>query len=76
MDIFEFAMKMEMDGKKYYESKAALTKEKSLKKILLTLAEEEQHHVHMIESVLSYLKFPEAFAESAQFNNFQSLEGH
>ncbi len=169
MDIFDFAMKMELDGKKYYETKAAETKEKSLKEILLTLAEEElnhfnffkkmkdgeieqaaaqintktdtlnkiqnifidlsknndkksfgeddisvwtealkieekaesfyrgkavsepdkakskllnliadeeRNHVHMIEGVLSYLKFPDAFAQSAQFQNFQSLEGH
>jgi hypothetical protein len=30
----------------------------------------------MIDGVLTYLKFPDAFAESAQFKNFQSLEGH
>jgi len=32
--------------------------------------------VHMIEGVLTYLKFPDAFAESTQFRDFQSLEGH
>jgi len=44
MDIAEFAMKMEMDGKAYYEKQAAIASSPELKKILLTLAEEEATH--------------------------------
>jgi len=44
MDIIKFAMKMELDGKAYYEKHAARTRDAHLKEILLTLAEEEQRH--------------------------------
>jgi rubrerythrin len=44
MDIADMAMKMERDGKAYYEKQASLTANPELKKILLTLAEEEENH--------------------------------
>lgn len=44
MDILEYAMKMELDGKAFYEKSAAQTKVPELKKILLQLAEEELKH--------------------------------
>lgn len=44
MDILEFAMKMEKDGKAFYERQAAATSNPGLKKVLLSLAEEEECH--------------------------------
>ncbi len=44
MDIIEFAMKMELDGKAYYEKLSSSTANKELKKILNELAEEENRH--------------------------------
>jgi len=44
MDIIEFAMKMETDGKAFYEKQAGLTSDPELKKILIQLAEEEGRH--------------------------------
>jgi rubrerythrin len=43
-NILEFAMKMEMDGKRFYEQGAEKTDDERMKKILHTLAEEEQRH--------------------------------
>ena len=44
MDIFEFAMQMELDGKAFYEKGAAAAPNDEIKQILLTLAEEEERH--------------------------------
>lgn len=44
MNIFEFAMKMEMDGKTFYETSASSTEDPGLKSILLELASDEQKH--------------------------------
>ncbi|UCD18237.1 MAG: ferritin family protein [Candidatus Zixiibacteriota bacterium] len=44
MDIIDFAMKMELDGKEFYEKQAMDTANPELKKILLQLAEEEGRH--------------------------------
>lgn len=44
MNVFEFAMKMEVDGKAYYEQMAAATNQPGLRSIFMQLAEDEQKH--------------------------------
>lgn len=44
MNVFEFAMKMELDGKGYYERMAAETSVNGLKTIFTMLAADEQKH--------------------------------
>jgi len=44
MNIFEYAMKMELDGKQFYEESAAKTTSPELKRILMELAADEQKH--------------------------------
>ena len=44
MNVFEFAMQMELDGKAYYEKHAETVKHPKLKEILLEMASDEQKH--------------------------------
>jgi rubrerythrin len=44
MDIIEYALQMEKDGKAFYERSAAATKQEEIKQILQYLAEEEDRH--------------------------------
>jgi rubrerythrin len=44
MNVFEYAMKMEEDGREYYESRAAATKNPALKRIWEQLAADEIKH--------------------------------
>lgn len=44
MNIFEFAMKMEKDGKQFYEDSAAKVDSPELKRILMELASDEEKH--------------------------------
>jgi len=44
MDILEFAMQMELDGKAFYEQQAAATANEGLRQISLSMAEEEERH--------------------------------
>ncbi|UCD64652.1 MAG: ferritin family protein [Candidatus Zixiibacteriota bacterium] len=44
MNIFEFAMKMELDGKQFYEESATKVDSPELKRILMELAGDEQKH--------------------------------
>lgn len=53
MNIFEFAMKMELDGKAYYEKLAAETEVAGLKTILAALAADEQKHYDTILAMKS-----------------------
>jgi rubrerythrin len=49
MNIFEFALKMELDGEKYYRDLAEKTKYDDLKKVLIGLAEDEKRHYEIIQ---------------------------
>ena len=44
MNVFEYAMQMELDGKAYYEEAAEKVNSPELKKILLEIAGDEQKH--------------------------------
>ncbi len=48
MNIFDFAMKMELDGKEYYQKIAADTTDGGLKSIFTNLAADEQKHYETI----------------------------
>ena len=49
MDILDYAMRMELDGKMYYETSASKMPTPELRVILLTLAEEEVKHYHFFK---------------------------
>jgi rubrerythrin len=51
MNVFEFALKMELDGKTYYEQLAEAETKTGLKKIFLGLAEDEQKHYETIQAM-------------------------
>ena len=51
MNIFDFAMKMELDGKAYYEKLAAETTVGGLKSIFTSLAADEQKHYATIQAI-------------------------
>lgn len=53
MNIFDFAMKMELDGKAYYQKLAADTTDSGLKSIFSTLASDEQKHYEVILAIKS-----------------------
>lgn len=53
MDIFDFAMKMEIDGKAYYERLREATPVTGLKTIFTGLAADEQKHYDTIQAIKS-----------------------
>ena len=50
MDVYDFALKMELDGEKYYREWALKTKYDDLKKALDGLADDEQRHYKIIQT--------------------------
>lgn len=51
MNVFKFAMKMELDGKAHYEKLASETDVEGLKAIFTSLAEDEQKHYDTIKAL-------------------------
>jgi len=76
VSVWTEALRIEEKARAFYRNKAETESDPERKKLLDTLAAEENRHVYMIDGVLMYLKDPQAFAQSAQFSNFMSLEGH
>jgi rubrerythrin len=51
MNAFEFAMKMELDGKRYYEEHETKTADPVLKKIFAELADDERKHYELFQAM-------------------------
>lgn len=51
MNAFEFAMKMELDGKKYYQEQESRTADPGLKTIFAELAGDEQKHYELFQAM-------------------------
>lgn len=57
MNSYEFAIKMELDGKKYYTEQAELNKANSLKTVFLMLAKDEEEHARILRSEFDELSY-------------------
>lgn len=53
MNVFDFAMKMELDGKAYYEKMAARSRMTGLRNIFTMLAQDEQKHYELFRDLRS-----------------------
>ena len=51
MNVFDFALKMEADGEKYYRELAVKTKYEELKVVLNGLADDEQRHYKIVQEL-------------------------
>lgn len=51
MNVFDFAIKMEVDGKTFYEKLAQESSNKGLKTIFSRLAEDEQKHLEIFQGL-------------------------
>ncbi|MFQ5500140.1 MAG: ferritin family protein [Candidatus Zixiibacteriota bacterium] len=70
------ALRIEEEAEQFYREKVKIESDDSTRKLLVLIADEEQRHIHMISGVLTYIQSPSTFADSAQFRDFMSLEGH
>jgi rubrerythrin len=75
MNVFDFAMKMELDGKAYYDRLAAETEVAGLKTIFHNLAMDEQAHFETFRSLKGGLTGPGAISRTLEHsrNIFERL---
>jgi len=71
MKVFDFAIKMELDGKAYYENLATEATDAGLKNIFSNLAADEQKHYEIILSLRSGAKLK--MADSAVLEEAKNL---
>jgi hypothetical protein len=76
LSVWTKALRIEEKAEKFYREKADTEKDAEHKRLLNLIADEERNHINMIDGILTYLRYPDTFADSAQFKNFMSWEGH
>ncbi|MFY9176334.1 MAG: ferritin family protein [Caldicoprobacterales bacterium] len=80
MRSFEFAIKMELDGEKYYTEQAKKHMNTDLHTIFLTLAEDERKHANILKdrvnkltpdllSTTSYSEYKNVFQQAGDFDS-------
>ncbi len=72
MNVFDFAMKMELDGKMFYENLAAGTSLAGLKAIFTMLAKDEQKHHDIIRAMRDKTGHT-AMADSTALENARNI---
>ena len=72
MDIFTFAMQMEMDGEKYYRDLSAKTDNKGIRAILKMLADAEVSHYQILEKMSRDADAP-VLAKDTIFQNAKNI---
>ncbi|MCW8860516.1 MAG: ferritin family protein [Deltaproteobacteria bacterium] len=72
MNIYEYAMKMELDGKAFYEKLAAETESEGLRKIFSELADDEQKHYDIFRQ-LKEQESVSSMADSTALEGARSL---
>lgn len=56
MNVFEYALQMEIDGEKFYNDLAAATSHPGLRRVMIMLAHEEVKHYQMITAMMKHKK--------------------
>ncbi len=79
MNVFEYAMQMELDGKAYYEEAATKVDSPELKKILLEIAGDEQKHYILFKAMkdgndVEYIESEATTIFASVKNIFKSLK--
>lgn len=57
MNSFEFAIKMELDGEKYYKEQAEINKDNGLNAVFLLLAKDEENHAKILQNKFNKLSY-------------------
>ena len=70
VDLYRKACDIEAEGKKYYLQKAQEVTDDGQRKVFRQLAEEENKHMMLVQSLSDFVTRPETYLEDAEFNHF------
>ena len=71
MNYLEFAIKMELDGEKYYREQAEKNKDNSLHTVFLMLAEDERSHAEILRNKANELSYE--LKDSVAFPEYKNV---
>ena len=70
VDLYRKACDIEQESKKYYLEKAREVQDDGQRKIFQKLAEEENKHLVLVQSICDFVSRPETYLEDAEFYHF------
>jgi len=70
VDLYRKACDIEAEGKKYYLQRAQEVADADQKEVFRKLAEEENKHMMLVQSLSDFVTRPETYLEDAEFNHF------
>jgi rubrerythrin len=76
LSIWRKALDIEEKAEKLYRDEAGKENDAARKTLLHQIADEEKNHVYLIENMLAFMADPAGFIDSANYQHFQSWEGH
>lgn len=74
--VWTEALRLEEQAVEMYTGHAKDEADADRKQLWERIADEERNHVHLISNIISFMVDPAGYAQSAQFSNFMSWEGH
>jgi rubrerythrin len=76
VDVYRKARDIEKESRAFYLEKAGEVQDADQKKIFQRLAEEENKHLVLVQSICDFVSRPETYLEDAEFNHFDDyVEG-
>ncbi len=73
LDGYRFAMKIEADSVRFYENAARKERKRSIRELLLKIAEEEKKHFNIVENIYDFVLRPKYFLEWGEFSNLKEF---
>ncbi len=73
LEGYRYAMKIEADSVRFYESAARKERKSSVKSLLLRIAEEEKKHFNIVENIYDFVLSPKYFLAWGEFSNLKEF---
>jgi rubrerythrin len=74
-ELYQKACRIEIESEKFYREKAGETRNPQHKDIFLKLADEENKHYRLLESIGTFVERPKWFLENAEMYRFDDYAG-
>lgn len=73
LDSYRYAMEIEAESYRLYESTAKVEEEEGTKRLLLKIAAEEHKHFQILENIYSFANAPNQYLAWGEFSNLEEF---
>lgn len=74
LESYRYALKLEAEGVRLYTDAAKREVDDTIKKVLLRIAREEEHHFNIVENIYNFVNAPNQYIAWAEFSSLGEFE--